>query len=466
MIETSKKQNKSLMHVVSLIGSSIISIVLNLIIGFIIPKYISYSDYSSYKIFTFYIGFIPILHLGIIDGVLLKYSKFSIDEILKVNFKKLINQLYVFQLLFSIVFLLVSITMLNMSFQYIAVILAIPFVNIFGLYSKLLIIYNKFKIIALVNIVQKIITVIAIGVMYILGISNYSLLVIAFFVAYIIQIGVSRIACKELFENSKTEDIRLLDSIKVGFPIIISYFISTLILGLDRMFIERMSIEYDYAMYSFAYSMITIVLTIFNSINSISFSYIMRIGSERRDRIYNIFGNTINFLMITLSLGLVLIIPLVKFIIPNYFDSIQYFYFLYPIVFLRIDYSLRLWPYMNALNMGRQILLINIGILIISFILNYCVLYFKLPIIYYALMTVVSLLFWNYILDWNIKKVSSINKDNSNILRVVFISVILITYFNLDLKYYMFLIVTSILLNIKYLKYDLRKIIDIYKVVR
>ena len=51
-----------------------LSLVSNVFIGFLLPKFLSITDYGFYKVFTLYAVYTALLHFGFVDGILLKLS--------------------------------------------------------------------------------------------------------------------------------------------------------------------------------------------------------------------------------------------------------------------------------------------------------------------------------------------------------------------------------------------------------
>ena len=51
--------------------SNVTILLSNIATGLIIPKLLGVNNYGYYKIFTLYLGYAPLLHLGFVDGILL-----------------------------------------------------------------------------------------------------------------------------------------------------------------------------------------------------------------------------------------------------------------------------------------------------------------------------------------------------------------------------------------------------------
>ncbi|MGG1634054.1 oligosaccharide flippase family protein [Paenibacillus sp. NRS-1760] len=461
-------KNVKVMQIATLFFSSIVGILLNIIIGFIIPQTVTVEDYSSYRIYMFYIGFLPILHLGIADGLLLKFSKYKVEELRGINFKGLLFKFFCFQIIITVFFILISLSIGNINIYYLAIILSIPLVNISGYMAQILILCGKYKIISFSNLIIKLITVLALGIMIILDYKDYRILILAMMLAYSIQIIIGYFSTKDdIFKTGNNrEKIDVKQLIKIGFPIVLAYFISTLILGTDRMFIERSNNTYEYAMFSFAYSLITIFLTVLNSVNVVVFPTIMKMSIESRLGYYNYSRGILDVMLGISSICIILFSPIINLVIPKYSDSLQYFYLLFPVVFLRIHYSLRLWPHMNSLGKSKTVLIVNTVILLVSFLLNLIVFYLNLDFSYYAITTIISLYLMNVILESIIRKHENITKDFKLLYQFIIISLMLVTYINFDYTKYILFIIINLILTIWIYFKDTKNIINQFRKVK
>ena len=60
--------------------AQIISLVVSFIMNLILPKYISEFQYAYWQTYLLYVGYVGILHFGLLDGIVLRYSQYEYDE--------------------------------------------------------------------------------------------------------------------------------------------------------------------------------------------------------------------------------------------------------------------------------------------------------------------------------------------------------------------------------------------------
>lgn len=76
--------------------------------GFLLPKLFSLEDYGFFKIFSLYLTYTGILHMGFPDGFLLKNSGVSYVNLEKANMRTISHFFIVFQLIVSFIIIVGS----------------------------------------------------------------------------------------------------------------------------------------------------------------------------------------------------------------------------------------------------------------------------------------------------------------------------------------------------------------------
>ena len=62
------------------IGANLVTIMVSLIVTLILPKFISVEQYGYWQVYLFYTTYIGIFHLGITDGIYLRYGGKQYEE--------------------------------------------------------------------------------------------------------------------------------------------------------------------------------------------------------------------------------------------------------------------------------------------------------------------------------------------------------------------------------------------------
>ena len=73
--EYGKKQDKKIYRNIFFVAiSNIITLLAGVLVGFVIPKIMSVTDYGYYKIFTMYFAYTGLFHFGFCDGICLYFA--------------------------------------------------------------------------------------------------------------------------------------------------------------------------------------------------------------------------------------------------------------------------------------------------------------------------------------------------------------------------------------------------------
>jgi O-antigen/teichoic acid export membrane protein len=58
-----------------------ISLIVSFVLNLIVPKFIDEYQYSYWQTFLLYAQYVGILHFGLLDGIVLRYSQYDYDEL-------------------------------------------------------------------------------------------------------------------------------------------------------------------------------------------------------------------------------------------------------------------------------------------------------------------------------------------------------------------------------------------------
>lgn len=391
-----------------LLSSGLFNVILGIGVGFLLPKFLNYQDYSYYRIFMFYIPFYNLLHLGFADGIYRLYGAYDMKDIK--DDKVIGNALSFFILYQVLVFVVMFVTAILFKVEtvYLYIIVSFIILNMNTVFRKLFSCIKEFKFVATFNILQKLSIFIAAILLFAFSTSNYHLVVIFFLVTNILLLIYefyffrNGIKIKNPLNKDAFKSFLLI--LKSGFAIMFAYFLSYAILGLDRFFIEYNYSLVDYAIYSFAYSVIAVFLVTLNSLNSFIYPLLSRVPRDQMKEQYRDISFYINTFFTAAMIGVPLIIVFIRWFLPDYVDSIPFFIVLVPVILFQTHYSLKFWQFYNLRKDTKSFILFSIIGLAIGFGLNMYILLTAQPIIYYAYATIFSLLIWIFLLEIDFNK--------------------------------------------------------------
>lgn len=315
--------------------SRIVSLLSSIAIGFVLPKMLSVTDYGFYKVFTLYSVYTALLHFGFVDGILLKLSGKEYELLDKLKMRAYTQFFIIFQAIVSLVMLVVGIIFASEDYLFIIFALALNmfFVNITTYYQFVSQAVQRFGDYSVKNLVVSVIKILFVSVLFVLDILNmadvsyriylFGLNALDFLMMlwYIVIYSDITFGRRESIRILK-KDISLV--FKAGIVLTLAYQVSHLILALDRQFVNLLFPTETFAVYSFAYNIVSMVSTL---ISSASIVLLPMLKSQTNDIVIKSYKISLSTVSIVASSGLLLYFPLALFIrwfLPNYIGSVEY----------------------------------------------------------------------------------------------------------------------------------------------
>jgi len=258
-------------------GSNIVTLAAGIVSGLVIPSFLSLDQYAYLKTFTLYLSYVGILHLGLADGLFIKYGGSYEDEVDKSLLKGEHHFFLVFQLIISITIIITSLfiedkILLAFSFS------IIPF-NLLTFYKFFYQAIGKFNIYSKILIFPPVVMLVAnLAVIFIFQIENYWLFIFIRLFAYfsiflILEYNFYRLT-KSTEINIDFEEIKSI--FNIGFFIMLGNLSSLMFYSIDRWFVKFSFTSSDFAFYSFAISMMGVINIFINSITKVFYPYLAR----------------------------------------------------------------------------------------------------------------------------------------------------------------------------------------------
>lgn len=335
------KIKNALINLLKVSSSNIIIMLSGILVGLLLPKILGIADYGYYRTFTLYTSYVGLFHFGFSDGIYLKYGGKRYDELDEGQFRLYSRFIIGLELIISLLILAFAMIFLSHQYRFIFVCVGIYLVvnNITSYYQMISQITGRFNELSTRNILQSTLTsVILILLLVIHNISDKSISYRTYTITTLIINGL--LACwyvytyrDIVFGKIKTAFYResMWSFIVLGFPLTISNLCSTLILTIDRQFVNVLFSTKVYAIYAFAYNLLALVTTALNSISTVLYPTMKRIDDNNVVR--DSYNNLIMWVLILVSLCLAVFFPLSWFIhwfLPKYVESLAFFKIILP----------------------------------------------------------------------------------------------------------------------------------------
>lgn len=406
-----KKETSFFANIIRVTFSNAIILVSQVLVGLVLPKIMSVNDFGLYRKFMLYATYAALLHFGFVDGILMKYGGKDENEIDVLKFRAIIRFYILFELLISFSILLCSWIFLSGSYKEIFLLLSIYsfFLNLVTFYQFFSQATLRFNILSKLNELQGLlVSCIIMFFLYsylkelkrIITYTNYICLFIGvYFVLFLIYVLTYRNfifgKCQRIVEQKEL----IFSLFKTGILITGAYQLANVTLNLDNQFVSLFFSNKEFAIYSFSYNLVSIIISVVLAISTVLFPYLNKQGKDKTVQQYT--RNTNYMLMFVYAL-LVFYYPIsfiIKIYIPNYINSLTYFRILLPGVAITTSITTIVFNHYKVTNDITKYFVNGCVALLITVLLNiFCYRVFG-TVQSLAVASLITLLFWYGIED-------------------------------------------------------------------
>lgn len=297
-----------------------INLMISLITGFVLPKFLSIETYSDIKLFQLYITYIGILHLGFVDGMYLQYGGKDYQSLDTSKMKDEFKTFKAFQFVIMLLAIAISIFLENKILLFCSLVILPVNVGAYlrNLYSSL----GQFKKYSnLTNINTLSIFVINMFLLFIIKSDSATFYIVGYIIAYFIYWIILEIESQKFLGKikSKVEKKYLKRDIQAGFLLMIGNFCNVIFTSIDRLFVNNLLGAIKFAFYSFAVSIENLMGVFITPISVTMYNYFCKHKSKKSIL-------KIKKIMIIFAVFVVCCLFPAKFVIelwlPKYYESI------------------------------------------------------------------------------------------------------------------------------------------------
>lgn len=354
----------------------IISLSVSFLLNIIVPKYISEYQYSYWQIYILYSSYVGVLHFGLLDGILLRYSQYDYDNIDK---SKIRSQFQV--LLFSITLIAVLLILFTNTYfdetvtKEILILLAVSIIskNIFTYNSYTFQITNRIKQYALMTLIQRVSYGVLVVCLLLFGVQGFMYFCIADLAGDFLGIIASSFFNKGMYFGKSLSIKETLSewnlNIRAGISLMVANWSSFLLIGSAKMFIQAHWNELVFGKVSFSISVSNLFLSFISAVSIVLFPSLKRLDEKELPGLYVGIRNSISPLLI---FSLVAYFPgsiFLKYYLPSYSESVEYLGILLPIIIYSSKVNLLTNNYFKAYRKEVYLLIINVVSILLAMFL-------------------------------------------------------------------------------------------------
>lgn len=377
MIDSKQIKKNVLLSISVQLVSFFVSLVLNLIL----PKFISESEYSYWQTFLLYVSYVPLLHLGFLDGLMLRYSQYDYENLDKPLVRSQFKIFLAFELLCAVVAIGCGACIQDETTKYIMLFIgcAIVTTNLFTYTSYFFQLTNRIRKYATLVLVQRILLGGGVVLLLALGAKYFYEICFVYLLADIIAICWGSLGNKGLYLGSsvptKQGFVELKKNVSAGGMLLIANLSSMLLVGFAKMFVQWHYDALTFGRVAFSFNVSNLFLTFVTAASVALFPSLKRINQENLPDVYmKIRGSVTPWLFV----ALLTYFPgyyILELWLPNYVSSLLYLGVLLPIIVFSSRVSLLTNNYLKAYRKEKSMLRINVISVAIAFVVFYITVY-------------------------------------------------------------------------------------------
>lgn len=343
-----------------------IILVLSIITGFVLPQKMGPEDYGYWQIYLFYVAYLNIFGLGYNDGIALFYGGYDYEKLPFKKIRSAMISMYIYLLILTsflfFIFNVFSDGIYKNIYQMLTLSIPITCIQCVLLTSFLAV--NKTGIYNIINLFTKVFSVTFYITLLFFGIKDAKNMMYADFISRLVVFIVCCIlGHKILFGKRKPlkEGLKeFKEKSKSGINITLAVIASMFIPVCGRMVIEWNEPIATYGIYSFAMSLLTIIMTFTTTIGYVIFPALKKINEKNLSTYYFKFSFVCDSIIYIALLAYVPLVLIIKYIMKEYTPALNYLFILLAMCVPLGRMQLLITSYYKALRLEKQFLITNI----------------------------------------------------------------------------------------------------------
>ena len=343
-----------------------VSVLVGFVLNLIVPKFIPESDYSLWQSYLLYSQYLGVLHLGLMDGIVLRYARFDYDELDKNMVRSQYRVIMELDLLLSAGLLAIGCLLLRGDNRVLCILLActVCIEITFNYISFTFQITNRIThYVAYIAVYRVIYCLLVLGCLA-AGQSSYiwfCLVYLAADVAVILFFGLRY--SRRLLVGSMVPRARLLPELRTtlsaGVWLMLSSYAANFLVGSGKMVIQWRWGLLVFGKVSLAFSLTSFFLQFVTAISVVLFPSIKRMEPDKLPGMYCRIRQGISPLLFAAMLLYYPGCVLLRLWLPKYEASVSYLGMLLPLIIYTSKVSLLTNNYLKAYQQERTMLRIN-----------------------------------------------------------------------------------------------------------
>ena len=293
----------------------------------IIPKYLPVEGYGYWQLFNLYCAYVGILHLGFLDGLLVRWAGKDLNQI-GGEIKPAIRFLVLEQLAVILPLGLITYFLLQPPLQWIGLMI---FVYAFIMNLTTFFIFTtqairQFRLLNVLNVGRGFAFLALIVLLFASGHLEYQYVIVVFLAAYLLFFLSLAVLYRRYLRGGHSPAPSLTafgkKNINIGKFILLGNFVFVVFWTLDRLLVSSFFTIEQFAVYALAMSVVNIAFVFIKAVADVLFPHLSAAAPEQQARAYQM-GKRLLILCWAVFLGAYfLLAALIEFYLPHYAGSL------------------------------------------------------------------------------------------------------------------------------------------------
>ena len=357
--------------------SNLVSTIISTIIVLVLPKVMGTDQYGYVQLYMLYSGYVAFLHLGIVDGVYLRFGGHYYEDLNPTSFSRQFQIFNFIQTAFALIILVIG-TTLNADYdkKVLAVCLAVSVIlnNNKSFVQYIFQSTGRIKMYSLMIIIEKVCYLMLVLCGLFMGARQFYIVAVFDLLARLASLSYGLYYGRSVLMKKVLPDMEALKetliNMRCGLNLTISYLVGISIVSIVRLNIENVwSIE-TFAKVSLSLSVSNMLLMFIRAVAVVMFPMLRRTSSDKLAGIYR----TMRTCLMLPLLGMLVFYYPAKVILsawlPQYADSLVYMALLFPMCVFESKMSMLIETYMKTLRKEKWLLMVNVATVSLSVVLT------------------------------------------------------------------------------------------------
>jgi len=370
-----KKNHSAIGNISVSMIAQLVSLAVSFVLGIIVPKFITELDYANWQTYVMYIGFVGILHFGIVDGIVLRYSQYDYDQLDHSLIRSQLRIMLVYISAFAALLAVFAIIFLSGVAQILAILLSVGLVikNYFWFSSSIFQTTLRIKKYAVMVILQRLAQCAVVIALLLSGVDNFVWYCLSEIIGDIVSGIMATVYNKEIVFGKpiKMHDALLeaRKNISSGFKLLFANWTAVFILGSAKLAVQLGWDQLVFGKVSFAFSLVNLFLMFVSAVSIVLFPTLKRTEIKELPDLYKRIRSAMTPILFFAMIAYFPFCWILNLWLPAYASSFEFLGILLPIIVFSSRVNLLANNYLKAYRKEKTLLLINLFSLVFGVII-------------------------------------------------------------------------------------------------